>query len=56
MKERRERERLHLRKSKSHKRMGEKSEPGREQKEDECSEDVPAKYNEQFPSQANIEK
>lgn len=56
MKERRERERLHLRKSKSHKRMGEKSEPGREQKEDECSEDVPAKYNEQFASQANIEK
>ncbi|NWZ32906.1 LNP1 protein, partial [Asarcornis scutulata] len=56
MKERRERERLHLRKSKSHKRMGEKSEPGREQKEDECSEDVPAMYNEQFPSQANIEK
>lgn len=56
MKERRERERLHLRKSKSHKRMGEKSEPGREQKEDECSEDVAAKYNEQFPSQVNIEK
>ncbi|NXI66473.1 LNP1 protein, partial [Anseranas semipalmata] len=56
MKERRERERLHLRKSKSHKRMGEKSEPGRAQKEDECSEAVPAKHNEHFPSQASIEK
>ncbi|KFP27101.1 Leukemia NUP98 fusion partner 1 [Colius striatus] len=48
MKERRER--LHLRKSKSHKRMGEKSEPRREQEEDEGSEAVPAKHNEQFPS------
>ncbi|XP_069641785.1 leukemia NUP98 fusion partner 1 isoform X1 [Haliaeetus albicilla] len=56
MKERRERERLHLRKSKSHKRMGEKSEPRREQEEDEGSEVVPAKHNEQFPSQASIEK
>ncbi|NXL84739.1 LNP1 protein, partial [Alectura lathami] len=56
MKERRERERLHLRKSKSHKRMGEKSEPGRAQKEDERSEAVPAKHNKQFPSEAGIEK
>ncbi|XP_009889927.1 PREDICTED: leukemia NUP98 fusion partner 1 [Charadrius vociferus] len=56
MKERTERERLHLRKSKSYKRMGEKSEPRREQKEDEDSEVVPAKHNEQFPSQASIEK
>lgn len=56
MKERRERERLHLRKSKSHKRMGEKSEPRREQEEDEGSEVVPAKHSEQFPSQASIEK
>ncbi|NXX48010.1 LNP1 protein, partial [Tricholaema leucomelas] len=56
MKERRERERLHLRKSKSHKRMGEKSEPRREQEEDEGSEVVPAKHNEQFPSQASTEK
>ncbi|NXH72219.1 LNP1 protein, partial [Hydrobates tethys] len=56
MKERRERERLHLRKSKSHKGMGEKSEPRRDQKEDEGSEVVPAKHNKQFPSQANIEK
>ncbi|NXF31805.1 LNP1 protein, partial [Nyctibius bracteatus] len=54
MKERRER--LHLRKGKSHKRTGEKSEPRREQKEDEDSEVVPAKHNEQFPSQASIEK
>ncbi|KAM6291948.1 leukemia NUP98 fusion partner 1 [Porphyrio hochstetteri] len=45
MQERKERERLHLRKSKSHKRMGEKSEPRREQ-EDGGSEDVPAKHNE----------
>ncbi|NXG46683.1 LNP1 protein, partial [Psilopogon haemacephalus] len=56
MKERRERERLHLRKSKSHKRMGEKSEPRREQEEDEGSEVVPAKHNERFPSQASTEK
>ncbi|NXP77011.1 LNP1 protein, partial [Ramphastos sulfuratus] len=56
MKERRERERLHLRKSKSHKRMGEKSEPRREQEEDEGSEVVPAKHNGQFPSQASTEK
>ncbi|NXW35872.1 LNP1 protein, partial [Phaetusa simplex] len=56
MKERTERERLHLRKSKSHKRMGEKSEPSRAQKEDEGSEVVPAKLNEQFPSQASTEK
>ncbi|KFV38806.1 Leukemia NUP98 fusion partner 1, partial [Tyto alba] len=54
MKERRER--LHLRKSKAHRRMGEKSEPRREQEEDEGSEVVPAKHNEQLPSQANIEK
>ncbi|NXW62834.1 LNP1 protein, partial [Eurystomus gularis] len=56
MKERRERERLHLRKSKSHKRMGEKSEPRKEQEEDESSEAVPAKHNKQFPPQASIEK
>ncbi|KAF1469500.1 Leukemia NUP98 fusion partner 1, partial [Megadyptes antipodes antipodes] len=56
MKERRERERLHLGKSKSHKRMGEKSETRREQKEDEGSEVVSAKYNKQFPSQASTEK
>ncbi|NXU54481.1 LNP1 protein, partial [Turnix velox] len=55
-KERTERERLHLRKSKSHKRMGEKSEPKREQKEDEGSEAVPAKLSEHFPSQASTEK
>ncbi|NXN58270.1 LNP1 protein, partial [Rynchops niger] len=55
-KERTERERLHLRKSKSHKRMGEKSEPRRAQKEDEGSEVVPEKLNEQFPSQASTEK
>ncbi|NXN13363.1 LNP1 protein, partial [Indicator maculatus] len=54
MKERRER--LHLRKSKSHKRMGEKSEPRKEQEEDEGSEVVPAKHNEQFPTQASTEK
>ncbi|XP_031408191.1 leukemia NUP98 fusion partner 1 [Meleagris gallopavo] len=53
MKERRER--LHLRKNKSHKRMGEKSEPGRSQK-DEHSEAIPAKHNEQFSSQASTEK
>ncbi|XP_072183089.1 leukemia NUP98 fusion partner 1 [Excalfactoria chinensis] len=53
MKERRER--LHLRKSKSHKRMGEKSEPGRAY-EEECSEAIPAKHNEQFPSQTSTEK
>ncbi|NWV21817.1 LNP1 protein, partial [Origma solitaria] len=52
-KERREREKLHLRKSKSHKKMGEKSEPRREREDAECSE-VPAKHNEQFPSQASI--
>ncbi|XP_010129054.1 PREDICTED: leukemia NUP98 fusion partner 1 [Chlamydotis macqueenii] len=56
MKERRERERLHFRKSKYHKRMGEKSESRREQEEDESSEIVHAKHNEQFPSQASIEK
>ncbi|XP_053912847.1 leukemia NUP98 fusion partner 1 isoform X2 [Cuculus canorus] len=56
MKERRERERLHLRKSKSHKRTGEKSEPRREQGEDEGSEIVPAKHNGQFPPQTSIEK
>ncbi|XP_068016678.1 leukemia NUP98 fusion partner 1 [Melanerpes formicivorus] len=54
MKERRER--LHLRKSKSHKRMGEKSEPRWEQEEVEGSEAVPAKHNEQFPTQASTEK
>ncbi|XP_015732417.1 leukemia NUP98 fusion partner 1 [Coturnix japonica] len=53
MKERRER--LHLRKSKSHKRMGEKSGPGRAQ-EEERSEAIPAKHKEQFPSQASTEK
>ncbi|NXG63408.1 LNP1 protein, partial [Hemiprocne comata] len=56
MKERKERERLHLRKSKSDKRMGEKSELRREQKEDEGLEVVPAKHNEQFPSQASTEE
>ncbi|KFP82470.1 Leukemia NUP98 fusion partner 1, partial [Acanthisitta chloris] len=56
VKERREREKLHLRKSKSHKRMGEKSEPRRERGEAEGSEAVPANYDEQFPSQASIEK
>ncbi|KFP81828.1 Leukemia NUP98 fusion partner 1, partial [Apaloderma vittatum] len=56
MKERREREKLHLRKSKSHKRMGEKAEPRREQEEDEGLEVVPAEHNEQFPSQASVEE
>ncbi|XP_074663238.1 leukemia NUP98 fusion partner 1 isoform X1 [Strix aluco] len=56
MKERRERETLHLRKSKAHKRVEGKSEPRREQEEDEGSEVVPAKHNKQFPSQASIEK
>ncbi|NXC41568.1 LNP1 protein, partial [Penelope pileata] len=56
MKERRERERLHLRKNKSHKRMGEKSESGRAQKDEGHSEAVPAKHNEQFPSQASTGK
>ncbi|XP_063176605.1 leukemia NUP98 fusion partner 1 [Chroicocephalus ridibundus] len=55
-KERTERERLHLRKSKSHKRMGEKSEPRRVQKEEEGSEVVSAKLNERFPSQTSTEK
>ncbi|XP_074428949.1 leukemia NUP98 fusion partner 1 [Larus michahellis] len=55
-KERTERERLHLRKSKSHKRMGEKSEPRRLQKEEEGSEVVSAKLNERFPSQTSTEK
>ncbi|NWX14870.1 LNP1 protein, partial [Aegotheles bennettii] len=54
MKERRER--LHLRKSKSDKRMGEKSEARRKQKEDGGLEVVPAKHNEQFPPQASTEK
>ncbi|NXU81524.1 LNP1 protein, partial [Oreotrochilus melanogaster] len=54
MKERRER--LHLRKSKSDKKMGEKSEPRREHKEDEVLEVVPAEHNEQFPSQASTEE
>ncbi|NWW44513.1 LNP1 protein, partial [Pedionomus torquatus] len=49
-------ERLHLRKSKSHKRMGEKPDPRREQKEDERSDAVRAKHNKEFPSQASIEK
>lgn len=35
--------------------MGEKSEPGGAQK-DESSEAIPAKHNEQFPSQASTEK
>ncbi|NWI34065.1 LNP1 protein, partial [Sula dactylatra] len=56
MKERKERERLHLSRSKSHKRMAEKSEPKREQKEDEGPGVVPAKHNKQFPSQPSIEK
>ncbi|NXX89037.1 LNP1 protein, partial [Centropus bengalensis] len=56
MKERRERERLHLRKSKSHKRTGEKSEPRREQGGDEGSEVVPAKHIGQFPPPESIEK
>nr|XP_009505336.1 PREDICTED: leukemia NUP98 fusion partner 1 [Phalacrocorax carbo] len=56
MKERREREKLHLRKNKSHKRIGEKSEPRREQKEDEGPGVVSAKHNKQFPSQASTEK
>ncbi|NWS72104.1 LNP1 protein, partial [Crotophaga sulcirostris] len=56
MMERRERERLHLRKSKSHKKTGEKSEPRREQVEDEGSDVVPPKHNGQFPPQASIEK
>ncbi|NWT45383.1 LNP1 protein, partial [Chroicocephalus maculipennis] len=55
-KERTERERLHLRKSKSHKRMGEKSESRRVQKEEEGSEVVSAKLNERFPSQTSTEK
>ncbi|XP_071598391.1 leukemia NUP98 fusion partner 1 [Heliangelus exortis] len=54
MKERRER--LYLRKSKSDKKMGEKSEPRREHKEDEVLEVVPAEHNEQFPSQASTEE
>ncbi|NXY24676.1 LNP1 protein, partial [Atrichornis clamosus] len=49
------RERLHLRKNKSHKKMGAKSEPRREREEAEGSE-VPAKHNEQFSSQASIQK
>ncbi|NXI48406.1 LNP1 protein, partial [Galbula dea] len=57
MKERKERERLHSRKSKSHKRTEEKSEPRREPEEDEeGSEVVSSKHNEQFLSQASIEK
>ncbi|KFQ68055.1 Leukemia NUP98 fusion partner 1, partial [Phaethon lepturus] len=56
MKEKRERERLPLRKGKSHKRMEEKSEPRGGQNEDGGSEVVPAKHDEQFPSQASIEK
>ncbi|XP_065596832.1 leukemia NUP98 fusion partner 1 [Cyrtonyx montezumae] len=53
MKERRER--LHLRKNKSHKRMQEKSEPGRAQK-DEHSEAMSAKQKEQCSSQGSTEK
>ncbi|OXB61569.1 hypothetical protein ASZ78_010426, partial [Callipepla squamata] len=53
MKERRER--LHLRKNKSHKGMEDKSEPGRAQK-DERSEAMSAKHKEQFPSQGSTEK
>ncbi|NXL56975.1 LNP1 protein, partial [Chordeiles acutipennis] len=56
MKERRERETLHLRKTKSHKKMEEKSEPRGEQNEDEGSEVVPANHNKEFPSQASTEK
>ncbi|XP_014741198.1 PREDICTED: leukemia NUP98 fusion partner 1 [Sturnus vulgaris] len=54
-KERREREKLHLRRSKSHKKMGEKSDSRRDREEAESSE-VPAKYSEQFPLQASIQK
>ncbi|NWV75378.1 LNP1 protein, partial [Dasyornis broadbenti] len=54
-KERQEREKLHLRKSKSRKKMGEKSEPRREHEDTEGSE-VPAKHNKQFQSQASIQK
>ncbi|XP_005506732.3 leukemia NUP98 fusion partner 1 [Columba livia] len=57
MKERRERERLHLRKSKSHKGVREKSEPRREREEDESSEVLPAKHNSfHHKPQASIEK
>ncbi|XP_062475554.1 leukemia NUP98 fusion partner 1 [Pezoporus occidentalis] len=56
VKERRERERLHLKKIKSHKRMGEKSEQRREQEEDKGSEAGPAKHNKKFPPQATTEK
>ncbi|NXP15466.1 LNP1 protein, partial [Thinocorus orbignyianus] len=49
-------ERLHLRKSKSHKRMGEKPDPRREQKEDEGSDVACSKHNEQFPPPASTEK
>ncbi|XP_066194868.1 leukemia NUP98 fusion partner 1 [Sylvia atricapilla] len=54
-KERREREKLHLRKSKSHKKMGEKSEARRAREEGESLE-VPAKHSQHFPSQASIQK
>ncbi|XP_025932546.1 leukemia NUP98 fusion partner 1 [Apteryx mantelli] len=56
MKERSERERLLSPKSSSHKKMRGKSEPRREQKEDEGPELALANHNEQFPSQASIEK
>ncbi|XP_033929810.1 leukemia NUP98 fusion partner 1-like [Melopsittacus undulatus] len=56
VKERRERESLHLKKSKPHKRMAEKSERRREQEEDEGSEAGPAKHNKRFSSQASTEK
>ncbi|XP_009673553.2 leukemia NUP98 fusion partner 1 [Struthio camelus] len=56
MKERSERERLLSPKSSSHKKVRGKSEPRREQKEDEDPELALANHNEQFPSQASIEK
>ncbi|NXA47219.1 LNP1 protein, partial [Nothocercus julius] len=56
MKERSERERLLSPKSSSHKKMRGKSEPRREQREDEGPELALANHNEQFPSQASIEK
>uniref|UniRef100_A0A8C6Z260 Leukemia NUP98 fusion partner 1 n=1 Tax=Nothoprocta perdicaria TaxID=30464 RepID=A0A8C6Z260_NOTPE len=56
MKERSERERLLSPKSSSHKKMRGKSEPRKEQKEDEGPELALANHNEQFPSQASIEK
>ncbi|NXA36573.1 LNP1 protein, partial [Eudromia elegans] len=57
MKERSERERLLSPKGSSHKKMRGKSEPRREQREDEGPELALANHNEQFPSsEASIEK